>query len=393
MPQPLSGIKVVALEQAVSLPLSTRYMSDLGADVIKIERPDGGDFARGYDSHVHGQSTYFVWLNRGKRSLTLNLKDGRSREIAQRLAARADVFVQNLGPGVAERLGLGADDLRRANSRLIYCGLSGYGRTGPYSEKKAYDLLLQGESGLVNVSGSPAEPAKVGISAVDISGGVYVLIGVMTALVERQTTGEGKVLDVALIDTIGEWMQVPYLYTTYTGRSFPRSGVRHNMILPYGPYRCGGEESINIAIQNDREWARFCTTVLEDESLISDDRFSENEMRVANADTLARLIEDRFGKLGIAEVRSKLDASDIPYGEVREVNDAADHPQLAARDRWMEVDSPGGPIRLMRFPVQAEGWEPPHSRVPDLGEHTDEVLREAGISAEEIADLRRTGAI
>lgn len=393
MPQPLSGIKVIALEQAVSLPLSTRYMADLGADVIKIERPDGGDFARNYDSHVKGQSTYFVWLNGGKRSVTLNLKDQRSREIAQRLAAQTDVFVQNLGPGVAERLGLGAGELCAANPRLIYCGLTGYGRTGPYAEKKAYDLLLQGESGLVNASGSPDEPAKVGISAVDISGGVYVLIGVLAALVERDRTGEGKEVDVSLIDTIGEWMQVPYLYTTHTGRPFPRSGVRHNMILPYGPYRCGEGESINLAIQNNREWARFCEIVLGDESCINDERFSENEQRVANAEALAAVIEARFAELGIAEVRKKLDDADIPYGEVRDVGDAADHPQFAARERWMEVDSPGGPVRLLRFPVDAEGWESQSSRVPALGEHTDEVLRELGLDDGEIAELQRDGAV
>ena len=393
MPQPLSGIKVLALEQAVSLPLATRHMADLGADVIKIERPDGGDFARGYDSHVKGQSTYFVWLNRGKRSLTLNLKDQRSQDIAQRLAADADVFVQNLGPGVAERLGLGADDLRAQNDRLIYCGLTGYGKTGPYAHKKAYDLLLQGESGLVATSGTPDEPAKVGISAVDISGGIYVFIGVLTALFERGSTGVGKVVDVSLIDTIGEWMQVPYLYTTHTGNPFPRAGTRHNMILPYGPYRCGEDGSINLAIQNNREWARFSEQVLDDRSLIDDVRFTNNENRVENADALADAIESRFGDLGIDEVRARLERADVPFGELREVSDAAEHPQFAARNRWMDADSPGGPIRLLRFPVEAEGWETTNARVPALGEHTDAILSEIGLEDDAIAELHRDGAV
>lgn len=393
MPQPLSGIKVLALEQAVSLPLATRYMADLGAEVIKIERPDGGDFARGYDSHVKGQSTYFVWLNRGKRSLTLNLKDPRSRDIALRLAADADVFVQNLGPGVAERLGLGADDLRAQNDRLIYCGLTGYGKTGPYADRKAYDLLLQAESGLAATSGTPDEPAKVGISAVDISGGIYVLIGVLTALFERESTDIGKVADISLIDTIGEWMQVPYLYTTHTGNPFPRAGMRHNMILPYGPYSCGDNGSINLAIQNNREWARFSEQVLDDGSLIEDARFANNENRVANADVLANVIESRFRDLGIDQVRKRLEAAGVPFGEVREVSDAADHPQFAARDRWMNADSPGGPISLLRFPVEAEGWETTNARIPALGEHTDAILSEIGLEDDAIADLHRDGAV
>lgn len=393
MPQPLSGIKVLALEQAVSLPLATRYMADLGAEVIKIERPDGGDFARGYDSHVMGQSTYFVWLNRGKRSLTLNLKDQRSRDIALQLAADADVFVQNLGPGVAERLGLGADDLRAQNDRLIYCGLTGYGKTGPYADRKAYDLLLQAESGLTATSGTPDQPAKVGISAVDISGGIYVLIGVLTALFERESTGVGKVADVSLIDTIGEWMQVPYLYTTHTGNPFPRAGMRHNMILPYGPYRCGEDGSINLAIQNNREWARFSEQVLDDGSLIEDARFAGNQDRVANADALADVIESRFRDLGIDQVRTRLEAAGIPFGEVREVSDAANHPQFAARSRWMDADSPGGPIRLLRFPIEAEGWEGSEARIPALGEHTDAILREIGLEDDAIADLHSNGAV
>lgn len=390
---PLSGLKVLALEQAVSLPLATRYMADLGAEVIKIERPGEGDFARGYDSHVKGQSTYFVWLNRGKRSLTLNLKDPQARQIAQRLAARSDVFVQNLGPGVAERLGLGPAELMAANPGLIYCGLSGYGRTGPYRDRKAYDLLLQGESGLVNVSGTPEQGAKVGISAVDISGGVYVFVGVLAALLERQSSGRGRRLDVSLIDTIGEWMQVPYLYSTHTGRPFPRSGMRHNMILPYGPYRCGVEASVNLAIQNEREWARFCRIVLEDESLATDPRFAGNELRVRNQDALEQAIEGRFAQLGVGEVQRRLEEADIPYGEVREVAEAAEHPQFSIRDRWVESGSPGGPVKMLRFPVEAQGWEAGPARIPGLGEHTDEILTELGFDGEEIAELRRRGAV
>ncbi|MEE8550284.1 MAG: CaiB/BaiF CoA-transferase family protein [Gemmatimonadota bacterium] len=393
MAPPLIGVRVLALEQAVSVPLTTRHLADLGADVIKIERPDGGDFARAYDTHVKGLSTYFVWLNRGKRSITLNLKDERAIGIAKQLARSSDVFVQNLGPGAAERLGLGPDVLQGENERLIYCSLTGYGHSGPYRDKKAYDLLLQGESGLINVSGSPTEPAKVGISAVDISGGMYAHIAIIAALYERETTGRAQRLELSLLDAITEWMQVPLLYTMHTGRPFPRSGLRHNMIAPYGPYRCGERGSVNIGIQNQREWERFCRIVLGDPDMVADPRFADNERRVANHDALAERIEAAFERLGVDEVLRRLEEADIPYGQVREVHEVPDHPQLQARDRWMTVDSPAGALRMLKHPIEADGWGLNHSYIPALGEHTEEILRELGMTGDDISDLRKQGVI
>lgn len=390
---PLGGIRVVALEHAVSMPLATRYLADLGADVIKIERTDGGDFARYYDAHVRGQSTYFTWLNRGKRSLTLDLKDSRGREIAAHLACSADVFVQNLSPGTAERLGLGVRELMETNTRLIYCSLSGYGTSGSYAGHKAYDLLIQGEAGVISVSGTPEQPAKVGISVVDIAGGMHVLTGVLAALVERGATGVGKELQVTLLDAIGEWMQVPYLYSRYTGRPFPRSGIRHNMIAPYGPFACGERSSVNLAIQNEREWRRFCEHVLRESSISDDPRFADNEQRIANIDELTEEIEKRFRTLGAEEVSRRLEAAEIPSGKTRDAAQAAEHPQYRERGRWAEWDSPSGPISLLRFAIDAESWGEDRRPIPTVGQHTDEILAEAGLSGIEIEELRRAGVV
>lgn len=390
---PLKGVRVIAVEQAVSMPLATRYMADLGADVIKIERLDGGDFARYYDTHVRGQSTYFVWANRGKRSLTLDLKDDRGRLIAGSLARTADVFVQNLAPRVVERLGLGPQDLMQTNDGLIYCSLSGYGTSGPYADHKAYDLLVQGEAGVVSVSGSVEQPAKVGISIVDIAGAMHVLTGVLAAQVERSVTGKGKRIEVSLLDAIGEWMHVPYLYTKYTGQPFPRSGVRHNMIAPYGPFRCGSRADVNLAIQNEREWRRFCERVLAEPSFADHPRFSDNERRVSNMDELTDEIESRFAALGPTEVTRRLDEADIPSGLARDAAEAVDHPQFLERSRWADWDSPGGPVSLLRLAIEAEGWGEAGGGIPAPGQHTEEILREAGIGADDIDQLRRDGVV
>lgn len=389
---PLNGVRVVALEQAVAMPLATRYMADLGADVIKIERPDGGDFARHYDSHVRGQSTYFVWLNRGKRSITLDLKRQAARDIARALAGTVDVFVQNLATGAAGRLGLGPEVLMAANSRLVYGSISGYGTTGPYAGRKAYDLLIQGESGAATVSGTPEQPAKIGISVVDIAGGMHVLTGVLAALLERGATGTGKKVEVTLLDAIGEWMHVPYLYAEHTGGRFPRSGQRHNMIAPYGPFACR-DGAVNLAIQNQREWRRFCSDVLGDERFADDGRFAHNKERIANVDSLTAAIEAVFAEMTAEELSRRLDAAGIPYGIVRDPGQAAAHPQFAARERWAEHESPGGPIRLLKLPLEAEGWGSDGAAVPALGQHTDEVLRGLGLTDGAIAELRTDGAI
>ena len=375
---PLSGVRVVALEQAVAAPLATRHLADLGADVVKIERPDGGDFARGYDHVVEGLSANFVWLNRGKRSIVLDLKDDGDRATAMRLALGADIFVQNLGPGVAERLGLGAA-LREQNPRLIHCSLSGYGETGPYRERKAYDLLIQGESGAETVSGTPEQPARLGISAVDISGGMYMLSGLLAALYQRAQTGAGQTLTIALFDTISEWLGVP-LQTTMHGGTFARSGLHHNYIAPYGPFRCHNG-TLNIAVQNDREWARL-TAALGRAELANDPRFLHNADRYAHRDDLQTIIEDALSTKSLDEAFALLESAGVAYGELRDVAALHEHPQLAAAGRWMiaTAETAHGPdeLRMLRPPwdTPASGWQTRPGAIPTLGQHTAELLAE-----------------
>jgi itaconate CoA-transferase len=376
---PLSGVRVVALEQAVAAPLATRHLVDLGADVVKIERPDGGDFARGYDRAVAGLSANFVWLNRGKRSVVLDLKQPHDLATARRLAAGADVFVQNLGPGVAERLGLGAAELRAGNPRLIYCGLSGYGESGPYRERKAYDLLIQGESGAETVSGTPEQPARIGISVVDISGGMYVLSSVLAALYQRGQTGDGQTLAIALFDSIGEWLGVPLLTTAYGG-TFARSGLHHNYIAPYGSFRCQ-DGAINIAVQNDREWARLVAALNRPE-LASEARFAHNADRYARREELQMIIEEALADTAVEQALTLLEAAGIAYGELRDVADLHRHPQLDGADRWLTIpaETADGPatLRTLRPPwdTAAADWATKAGAVPTLGEHTAEVLAE-----------------
>ncbi len=389
---PLRGICVLALEQAVAVPLATRHLADMGAEVIKLERPGQGDFARTYDRLVKGQSTYFVWINRGKKSVTLNLKHPRGQELARELARRADVFVQNLGPGAAERLGLGPHHLLSLNPRLIYCSLTGYGASGPYRDKKAYDLLLQGEAGVMATTGTPEAPAKVGISIVDIAGGMYMFAAVLLALLERERTGKGRVLTLSLFDAIAEWMHVPLLYVMHTGRPFPRAGQRHNMIVPYGPYRCG-DGTVNLAIQNQEEWQRFCAIVLGEPGLAQHPDYADNQRRVENRQALEAYIEERLSQLGLRETVRRLEEADIPYGLVREVGELPHHPQIEARARWMEVETPGGPVPMLKFPIEAEGWEQGPMRVPALGEHTREVLCRLGLSSQDLDALEAEGVI
>jgi crotonobetainyl-CoA:carnitine CoA-transferase CaiB-like acyl-CoA transferase len=377
--QPLEGVRVVALEQAVAAPLATRHLADLGADVVKIERPDGGDFARGYDHVVEGLSANFVWLNRGKRSIVLDLKNDADRATAERLALGADIFVQNLGPGVAERLGLGASDLRTQNPRLIHCSLSGYGETGPYRERKAYDLLIQGESGAETVSGTPEQPARLGISAVDISGGMYMLSALLAALYQREQSDEGRTLTIALFDTIAEWLGVP-LQTTMHGGTFARSGLRHNYIAPYGPFRCR-DGTLNIAVQNDREWARLAAALGRAE-LADDPRFLHNADRYAHRDELQALIEESLGAMTLAQAFALLEEAGVAYGELRDVATLHEHPQLEAAGRWMltPAETAHGPkeLRTLRPPwdTPASGWRTRSGAIPALGQHTAELLAE-----------------
>jgi len=390
---PLADIRVVALEQAVAAPLATRHLADLGADVVKIERPDGGDFARGYDTVVRGLSSNFAWLNRGKRSVALDLKDAAGVFAARQLAAGADVFVQNLGPGAAQRLGLGATALRRENPRLIYCSLSGYGETGPYAHRKAYDALIQGETGASSVSGTEEEPSKIGISVVDISGGMYLLASVLAALHERDRTGVGNEIAVSLFDGICEWMGVPLLTTKYGGE-FKRSGLFHNYIAPYGPFHCGvdrsgRERTINIAVQNEREWVRLCESVLQRPDLAVDPRFVPNEQRYRNRVALGEIIECAFEEQGFEAAVAALEAAGIAFGEQREAAALQHHEQLAARDRWLTVPSEAGEIELLRSPFDnVSGWATPAAAIPSLGQDTAAVLTAAGIAIPDSSQRR-----
>ncbi len=389
---PLDGITVISLEQAVAAPFATRQLADLGARVIKVERPGVGDFARAYDETVKGLASHFVWLNRSKESLALDLKQPAAREIMARLMARADVFVQNLAPGAAARLGLGAEALLARHPGLVVCGISGYGTTGPYRDKKAYDLLVQGETGLVSITGTPDTPSKVGISIADIAAGMYACSGILTALYERERTGRGCALDVAMLDALAEWMGYPMYFTAYGGTQPPRTGARHAAIAPYGPFATGDRTQVTLGVQNEREWAAFCELVLERPELAGDPRFATNSRRVANQAELRTVIEAVFGRLSAEQVIARLEPARIAYARVRTVAEFIEHPQLAARDRWREVDSPVGPLRALLPPVTVAGREPRMGRIPDVGEHTEEILRWLGCDEEQIASLR-SGAV
>jgi len=377
---PLEGIMVVALEQAVAAPFATRQLADLGARVIKIERPGAGDFARHYDAAAAGQSSYFVWLNRGKESVELDVKSPDGQAVLAALLARADVFVQNLAPGAAERLGLGAEQLRARHPRLICCSVSGYGPDGPYQHKKAYDLLVQCEAGLLSVTGTPDEPAKAGISVADIAAGMYAYSGVLTALYERERTGQGTSLDVAMLDALGEWMSQPYLYTVYGGQPARRTGARHASISPYGPYAAAGAGQIFLGLQNDREWTVLCERILRRPDLIADDRFRTNPDRIAHDAELRVIIEGALRAVPPDELVTLLDEAGIANARLRTPEEFAAHPQLEARDRWREVDSPGGPLRQLLPPVSVPRREAAMGPVPALGQHTAAILAELGMS-------------
>ena len=377
---PLDGIVVVSLEQAVAAPFATRQLADLGARVIKVERAGDGDFARGYDRTVLGQSSYFVWLNRGKESIELDVKSEHGRDVMAALLARADVFVQNLAPGAAARLGFAADELRARHPRLICCSVSGYGPDGPHASKKAYDLLVQCEAGLLSVTGTAQAPAKAGISVADIAAGMYAFTGVLTALYERERTGEGSAVEVAMLDALGEWMTQPYLYSVYGGEPPRRTGARHASISPYGPY-AAADGQIFLGLQNEREWAVLCRDILDRPELIGDPRFATNTDRVVNDKQLTLIIEAVLRQLTAAQVEQRLDQADIANARLRTPAEFAAHPQLAARDRWRQADTPAGPVRALLPPVTVPGREAAMGPVPALGEHTTAILTELGLAA------------
>jgi crotonobetainyl-CoA:carnitine CoA-transferase CaiB-like acyl-CoA transferase len=375
----LSGIRVVALEQAVAAPFASRQLADFGADVVKIERPDGGDTARGYDHVMRGTSAYFAWLNRGKRSVVLDLKKPEALAACGRLIDGADVLIHNLAPGAVERLGFGYDAVAARNPRLVWCGISGYGPDGPMRDRKAYDLLVQAEAGVVAVTGSTDAPAKVGISIADISSGMYAYGSILAALYARVRTGRGDRIDIAMLECLAEWM-MPALYVWLgVEREVARAGVRHNMIVPYGAYACG-DGSVMLAIQTDREWRRFCTQVMNEPALADDPRFATNADRLANRDALEPLIERYFSRFARADLLALLERAGIPIASVNGVPGVAAHAQLAARQRWTSVGSPFGDIPALVPPHNLTSAPPHMGRVPALGEHTDEVLHELSIS-------------
>lgn len=388
---PLEGITVVSLEQAVATPFATRQLADLGARVIKIERPGTGDFARGYDETVKGLASHFVWLNRSKESLTLDLKKEAGKEVLRRLVACSDVFVQNLAPGAAERLGFGAEQLREEHPRLVYCSISGYGEGGPYTQKKAYDLLVQCEAGLVSITGTEDIPSKVGISVADIAAGMYAYSGILSALFRRERTGEGATLEVSMLEALGEWMGFPAYFAGYGGEEPARTGASHTAIAPYGPFGCRDGETVFLGIQNEREWNRFCREVLEQGELAEDERFDTNTKRVENRPALDAALEEVFGNLSSEEAIDKLEAAGTANARMRTVQGFLEHPQLKARDRWREFGSPVGPLWGLLPPTNLEATEPVMEPIPEVAEHNETILAELGYEEAEISALRKDG--
>ncbi|HTP83827.1 MAG TPA: CaiB/BaiF CoA-transferase family protein [Alphaproteobacteria bacterium] len=391
--RPLDGITVVALEQAVAAPFATRQLADLGARVIKIERPGSGDFARQYDRTVKGLSSHFVWLNRSKESLTLDLKHDRAKEILWELALRADVFIQNLAPGATARLGFGAEVLRARHSRLIVCDVSGYGPDGPYRDKKAYDLLVQAEAGVLAITGIGDQPAKAGIPVADIAAGMYAYSGILAGLFLRERTGQGTALQVSLMDALAEWMGYPAYYTGYGGTAPVRAGASHAAIAPYGPFATGDDKVVLLSIQNEREWRAFCEVVLEEPGLATDPAFCGSAERVQNRAELHRRIDAVFQTLTVDAVTDRLERARVAYSRMRTVEEFLKHPQLAARHRWGEIDSPVGRLWALRPPVDFAGIEPVLGPVPEVGHHNVHILGELGYDAAQIAALRADGVI
>lgn len=390
-PGPLAGLTVVDLSRVLAGPFAAMMLADLGARVIKVERPEVGDFARGYDETVRGMSSAFFWLNRSKESVVLDLKHPDAGDVLARLLSRADVLVQNLAPGAAERLGLGTDHLRSTYPRLVVCNISGYGNDGPYRDKKAYDLLVQAEAGIISLTGSADEPAKVGTSIADVAGGMYAYSSVLGALFDRERTGEGSAVDVSLFDSLVEWMSYPLYYTMYGGTAPARMGTSHPTIAPYGAFATRDGHEVLVAVQSEREWRSFCAHVLGDESAADDERFCTMSARVRNRAELQELVGSRLGAMAADEAIKVLDAAQIASARVTPVSELAAHPQLQGRGRWRDVDSPVGPVAALVPPAVPHGVEPSMEAVPALGDHTEDVLRWLGYTADETHLMRTAG--
>ena len=387
--RPLEGITVLTLEHAIAAPFATRQLADLGARVIKIERPGAGDFARAYDSRARGLSSHFVWTNRSKESLTLDVKHPEAPAILAALVAKADVVVQNLAPGAAARLGLSEERLRPTHPGIILCDISGYGSFGPYRDRKAYDLLIQSEAGFLSVTGTPEEGVKAGISIADIAAGMYAFTGILTALYARKTTGLGQHLDISMLESMAEWMGFPMNYAMDGALPPARAGAAHATIFPYGPFTAGDGRAVMFGLQNEREWAIFCDKVLDFPALATDLRFDANAKRVANRTALTEIIHVAFADHNAEAVVTRLDTAGIANARVRDMAELWAHPQLAARDRWREVASPAGPLRALLAPAGGDRMDP----IPALGEHTDAILAELSYSPAAIAGLHNKGCV
>jgi crotonobetainyl-CoA:carnitine CoA-transferase CaiB-like acyl-CoA transferase len=394
--QPLKGLTVVTLEHAIAAPFATRQLADLGARVIKIERPGAGDFARGYDQRVRGQASHFVWVNRSKESLTLDLKHPRAAALLEQLIVQqADCVVQNLAPGAAARLGVSFEALQERRPDLIVCDISGYGddpaAPGPYRDKKAYDLLIQSESGFVSITGTPDEPSKAGLSIADIAAGMYAYSNILAALLQRQKDGQGRRIDISMLEALGEWMGYPLYYAFEGAAPPPRAGAAHATIYPYGPFPCGDGKTVMLGLQNEREWLQFCTQVLLQPDLADDERFKGNTRRTAAREALRQIIEQVFGSLTAEQVTQRLEAAQIANAELRDMAGLWQHPQLAARGRWREVDTPAGPVPALLPP--GNDADVRLDAVPAVGQHTEVILAGLGVDAQEMAALRAARAI
>lgn len=392
--RPLEGMTVITLEHAIAGPFATRQLADLGARVIKIERPGVGDFARGYDERVRGLASHFVWTNRSKESLTLDVKHPEAQKILQRLVSEhADILVQNLAPGAAARLGLSYEALSAIKPGIIVCDISGYGSDGPYRDKKAYDLLIQSESGFVSVTGSEDAPAKAGPSIADISAGMYAYSTILAALLHKQRTGRGQHIDISMLESLVEWMNYPLYYAIDGASPPPRAGASHATIYPYGPFPAGDGKNVMLGLQNEREWVAFCDKVLLRSELAQEARFASNSRRSAARDELRQIIVDAFASLSAAQVLERLDVAQIANAQLNTMHDVWEHPQLKARQRWREVDTAVGQVPALLPPGSWSEGEPRMDAVPALGQHTDAILGQLGYSAADIAELRAAGAI
>jgi crotonobetainyl-CoA:carnitine CoA-transferase CaiB-like acyl-CoA transferase len=393
MTRPLDGITVISLEHAIAAPFCTRQLADLGARVIKVERPGAGDFARGYDQRVKGLASHFVWVNRSKESLTLDLKQPDAIAALKQLLLTADVLVQNLAPGAAARMGLSAEALHKSNPGLIVCDISGYGDDGPYRDKKAYDLLIQSEAGFLSVTGSPDEPAKAGNSIADIAAGMYAYSSVLAALMQRQKTGTGSHIDVSMLEALGEWMGYPMYYAYDSASPPPRSGAAHATIYPYGPFQAGDGHTVMLGLQNEREWVAFCKVVLGQPELAIQPEYASNFKRNENRQQLAAIILETFKPLTAAQVLARLDTAQIANAQVNTMQDLWAHPQLQARQRWATVASPAGELPALLPPGRNDSFDYRMDAIPAVGEHTQAILTELGLDASAIASMRDTGAI